>query len=646
MKEASKASTKSETFHKPFHSDSNANPASPIRKKEGPDPSSSASASANFLQTLENNQNNGMNSPVHYHVEEFDGSQIGGYAPVRKPPQLSEPLVRQTMNHEKTPVPVSAYSPSDVPDQDRDDPNSSLDIGPNSSMSVNTGTPFTGNDDGENDPRENGIEFGMMTPQKDLLSPPAVTRKIDESQKRKIASKLFREGDMDSPIVVGKRHHSKETRNHKHHPFKIDYDANKRMDPDREDASSLISEYGSEVGEVKLRLEDVNAMGALVEEGEGEEDTEMEDDVPHRSSSMERNEATSKSQTKQSTERKFHLDGALNFSNTGVEINHVSVDKNSNDDDGTDDEDDDGSSQDLSICSVDLASQHDGPTRGGMSYVARKAMNEAKNVEHALPPERRAVREPSPIAVPSSPVSKRVDMEPSTPIGAVSAALRRFGNGVSNIRRFTKSPGGNGGESPGYHKHDDGFIYRQPREEMTSGVWLSPRFSNQKNHVSNRSIHQPRIVETPSSLKKKRGGVIASCLSFDPESGRVPYGNMRMTESPPASPLPPRHRKSKSWGSGGSEYFIESMKEIYQSDKMQWLDPNRPKTSHASGGLLRPNGAGFQPNRPVDCVLSPKRDILSSPKISRKPVVLLQSPQVSIHLKLFLLRFSLLQDIG
>ena len=644
-----------------LQSDNNFDPES-----AGPDQSSSA----NILRVQADIQSS---SPIHRHIEEYDGSQLGGYAP--EPPQSQQPSKSnsQSSNNDK-----KAQEETHAENTSMDLENTSMDTdmdmytGPNTSMSVNTGTPF-GYDDHmpighlhHEHEHEHEHEFGMTTPQKNLLSPPAVTRKInggDDDEKQKIPQmKLFRETPSvrnRSNFVAVANADSEKMNEAVTVPFKMDYAAEATRirkdaaihinindkddqegidtDADKEETSSLVSEYGSEVGEMKLRLEDVNAMDALAEEGE-EEEIERDADEGNRVDERERQDKD-ESHTHQNGERLFHVDGGLSFgaSPRRRQIDHpairVHVDDHS-DDNGTDDGD---LSQDFSVDSVDLASQIDGLN---IEHVA-KAMNEAEDTEGGAP-ARRVIP-----VLPSTPVAKRAEPEPepSTPIGAVSAALRRFGNGVSNMRRFTKSPSG---EAQSYHKHDDGFIYKQ--QEEVSGVWLSPRFANQKNSVAKGSIHQPRIVGTPSRSVKKRSGVtplsgMTSCLSFDPESGRQPYGFMRLTDSPPSSPLP-THRKTKSFGSSGSEFFVDSMKELYHNEQVQVLDPRSMKTSNISG-FHRPDGTGFQPIRPLEGVLSPKRREASSPrggsryagerqhastpksKINKKQVFLLQSPQVS-----------------
>jgi hypothetical protein len=139
--------------------------------------------------------------------------------------------------------------------------------------------------------------------------------------------------------------------------------------------------------------------------------------------------------------------------------------------------------------------------------------------------------------------------------------------------------------------HDDDS--RETSIRKSNKIWLSPRFehlhqnrlhqetnvpihdtsSQQSQCPSNsKSIQQPALLESQnhqvhSNHQQQRGlakGVstmhpsfssrsatikgITSCLSFDPESGKQPYGNMRISDSPPSSPVPSswQNRRTKS----------------------------------------------------------------------------------------------------
>ena len=106
-----------------------------------------------------------------------------------------------------------------------------------------------------------------------------------------------------------------------------------------------------------------------------------------------------------------------------------------------------------SVHSVDLASQHDGLKFDSSDY------------------QKDEVRPSSPALKPRN--KKESDFEPTTPIGAVSAVLRRFGNGVSNMTRCTMSP-----------RHDEKFEEGYSLKHREVGdVWLPPRFGSQKNTV-------------------------------------------------------------------------------------------------------------------------------------------------------------------
>ena len=517
------------------------------------------------------------------------------------------------------------------------------------------------------------FELGMTmtTPQKDLLSPPSVTRKIPGTDVKKLGpSTLFR-GRFDSIGSSGSRSAGGGRRRDYDHgdgdgdaevnecafkinpwlnghvevnaAFKIknaqaiagkasadiigddDDDGGNDTDGEKEETSSLVSEYGSDIGDVKLRLEDVNAMDALAEEGE-EDDTDVTCTTPE-----EKENKISK-----------------HYGGLSCDIGS-SYDRNSQrDDDGVDD--DYESSQHGSVDSIDLASHHEGLA---VEYVD-STEDAGDTIEVDSPIQRKVVVPSSPRVKTNAEDIKDID-PPTTPIGAVSAALRRFGNGVSvmqsNMTRCSKtSPPA----SPNYYRFevDADLSLKDPHEDV-GDVWLSPRFGNQKSAVAKASIQQPRFVKSGGGVTPMMG--MASCLSFDPESGRRPYGNMRMTDSPPSSPLP-THRKTRSWGSGsgGSEFFVGNIQDISDATNTQVLDPQDRTSltprSRVFSAQSFPATSGFIPGR-LQGILTPRRDKVgdgspSSPRgsirfaddrLTRSPkpkvkrtAAVLQSPQVSV----------------
>ena len=509
------------------------------------------------------------------------------------------------------------------------------------------------------------VDLEMKTPQKDLLSPPTVTRKIpgsDSDDKQKLTqTKLFRE----SPKVrfgltpsgtgtgISKDDSLYRTDGANHViPFQMNYmradnktsftensnvDKDIDADADAEDTNSLISEYGSEVGEVKFRLEDVEAMDALAEGSEEEECVELDIAVDHPATAVtvaplhvHRYEREMDNVfTAQIIKEK---DSGL-ISNMS-EHQKYSPDMYTGRDQNNDGEDDD-LSQDASVDSIDLASQHEGQN---IEYIATRTVNNNTNAKNETD-----TKESTPPRKSISPQLKLADRKeniiepPLTPIGAVSAALRRFGNGVSHMTRCSKSP-------------------PYPDEKQTA--WLSPRFNNQESSGKkhSHSITQPSfgggdgVGGSPWVRRHNRSTArsgITACLSFDPERGRRPYGFMNQygLESPPSSPLP-THRRSRSWGSGGSEYFVGNLKELYDVGNVQVLDPQSME-----GGSKT---LGSRPSRPPGGTLSPRNmtksenaNIASTPQgttrfcedqyssaskknFNKKHALLLQSPQVSL----------------
>jgi hypothetical protein len=340
----------------------------------------------------------------------------------------------------------------------------------------------------------------FVTPQKDnVLSPPVVMRRVSENQipksKPLVPSTLFQSTN-DSEYLesignnfAGHALHGKNTNIH-------------GEDEDQDETSSMISQYGSEVGEMKMRMDDIHAMDA-VHEGANDDDSECEDSGNDEKVSLCENI------------EKLHKEENLSI--------------------------------DGSVDSIDLSNHLE-------NDIKRKMINRQQNQARVNTPV-------SPSAKSLDVTSSRHDTTPTTPIGAVSIALRNIGKGMSNMARagskisspLTSSSPQVATVSP---KRDERYLLNDIK---SNSHWLSPRFGNQRSSIHSTSIHQPQLTSSQSQSVKSGSTQffgITQCLSFDPESGKLPYSNMRMTDSPPSSRLPRRaHRKTRSWGQGSSDFL-------------------------------------------------------------------------------------------
>ena len=253
---------------------------------------------------------------------------------------------------------------------------------------------------------------------------------------------------------------------------------------DSEDSNSLVSEYGSDVGEFKMRLDDVETMAAL-EEGE-EEDDEDEDE----------GEA--------------------------------------------------------------IVQETYGRKMSGDSFVPASPKATTKTN----------------VTTPAT---------PSTPIASMSAAIRLIGTSItrcnqssptmSSVIHVQQSPSGLENVQP-----LDLSAFESGGGKSGGGKkpWLSPRFGPSKHVVGARDIQQPKLqfrskgLASPFRLSSDNDEEYQSfernskpntpsrknlltplmqvreCLSFDPESGRPPYANMTVNTSPPTSPLRTHLRRVRS----------------------------------------------------------------------------------------------------
>ena len=597
--------------------------------------------------------------------------------------------------------------------------------------------------------------MGLITPRKDLQSPPFVKRRMAMAMESEVSSPPFRNFERGVPYRL----------NHEDDGHNDDGGGDNRHDDDDE-TSSLVSEYGSEVGQAKFRMEDIQAMEALTEgecegdgdgdgdgegegEGEGEEESDDHDNMEGQDSSstskpagagmpVETNDSGVSYESLKDFSERVRVNGSDCDSDVAISTTtstpsnengngngNFNNDRTRNDHNRRDRDNEDELSQedDGSVDSVDLSS-HYGPispegigqghiniagtstgTGTGTKINTRKresmvtnfhisnssstatktntTSNTTATVTTTASTHSNAVQYSMRRGVPTSPMATkyqyREDNEPTTPIGAMSAALRRLGNGVSNMARCTKTPPQS---SPHHYTSDDapfsphnhaqqqqgakGQGQGQGHDDKKHNVWLSPRYGNSKNHVSKTSIQQPMFRSAPHNRNYRQGtgtgtrantnvnahtsNGITSCLSFDPESGRRPYGNMRMTDSPPSSPLP-SHRKTRSWGSSGSDFFMGNVKDLFVGGGTGASNVtggggivNSPGYGRTLTGLGarygQPyHGSSLSPKREgiVSMSQSPKarirfvEDHLHSPKPAgnNRAIVLLQSPQVS-----------------
>ena len=633
---------------------------------------------------------------------------------------------------------------------------------------------------------------GLITPRKDLQSPPFVKRKMASEMEHDLNVSIrghghrhgHGHGDEGNGIGIGIGISSPPVRNFERGiPYHLNnddgninihndgdghdintargkdhqnesYDNNdNHVDDDDDETNSLVSEYGSEVGLAKFRMEDIQAMEALTEgececegEEEGEDDKKERQDCSSSSNPagagdgvgigtgglnvnipVETNDSGISYESLKDFSERVRLHGSDSGCDSNVDINgrastcSTSTASNDNGNDNDDrtrnglnrryrgNEDDMSQEDDGSVDSVDLSS-HYGPisTEGvGQDHNAgpgtstgtgtRTKHESSQKMATNIPisassaatktnttatttasTHSNAVRYRGGRDVPASPMvvkhQHKEENEPTTPIGAVSAALRRFGNGVSNMTRCTKTPPQS---SPRHYTFEDAPFQQHKHAQQQQGatgqglghgeeqkVWLSPRFGNSKNPVSKTSIQQPMFRSAPQNRHYRSGSGagarananihtsngITSCLSFDPESGRRPYGNMRISDSPPSSPLP-SHRKTRSWGSSGSDFFMGNAKDLFAGG-------GTGTTSVSGGGgiAIGPGhggmgaGTGARHGQPYHGGnSSPKRegmvnmspgpkarirfveDHVHSPKPSgnNRAIMLLQSPQVS-----------------
>lgn len=407
-----------------------------------------------------------------------------------------------------------------------------------------------------------------------------------------------------------------------------DNDHDNYNDASSDSANSLISEYGSDIGEIKLRMDDVHAMDALVEDVEEEEDGNNDE--------LEGGEKEEEEEDRFINQKRKEL-GALR-----------SLDTNSNCDA-------------QSLYSVNLLSSSslaELPTINEISLhnpiIRDKVQNISKRHEFQIKREHNTDRSASPIA-------------PNTPISAVSAAIRRLGNGVVNqMTTRCNNNEENASSTSEYEEFPFNDIYQQRHRNM----WLSPRFGhghhadefqpsspsrsscNSSHHVLaaasssseiNQHAYQPQMVTTPSQTRSQNTTTnllssplrhIRGCFSFDPESGTLPYAT-RIHSSPPSSPLVVQtHRKSKSWCSVNSGAATQMLSNHWKgSDDSKFNAPNHyhHHLGQSSGSICVEMSNAATSNSPS----TPSRNfvmnrIISSPKKKSKAnsVVALGSPQV------------------
>ena len=384
---------------------------------------------------------------------------------------------------------------------------------------------------------------------------------------------------------------------------------------DNEDAmsvNSMVSEYGSDIGEIKLRIEDVHAMDAVAEENEEEDEEENEDDQDKedneigKDDSNDENQGTSNKQT-----------------NVSLHLNESNISK------AIQDEDDQSTNLNMDLESINLSA----------SEVTNSFID---NRDHFVKLQ--------------TPLSKRHEFisdpqhnssSPNTPIAAVSAAFRRLGTGVSQITRCQNINNNDDEKASSIYyefasDHDfiraknDNNTENLPQTEHTGKVWLSPRFGRRVEEFEDTSsfIDYSKTYGTTSPTNKrpiapseKATHILTSplkhirgCFTFDPENGTLPYG--REHSSPPSSPFR-THRKSKSWGSNISAGKLSNqLKNFIGHDNNIYPEPfaqaQKINIDTNMSGPCTPSRENLQ-----------SRIIKSPKKRSQGNTVVLESPQVS-----------------
>jgi len=338
------------------------------------------------------------------------------------------------------------------------------------------------------------------------------------------------------------------------------------------DANSLVSEYGSDIGEIKVRMDDINAMDVLMEEGEEEDDEDCDDGIKHLPSKEHQREEIHREQS--------------NFDHQNALKNEKNVD-----DDGNNSHDEFNQaflqSIDLSSSAIEENDVEDSSKSSGLCVNVSEQKPE--NLEESTP---------------------------NTPIAAVSAAIRRISTGVShNIARCNHTE----------ENASSTYEYTPFHDIRNHAVPKSPRFSRHENEELRQQQKQlsPTRKLLASPLRHLRG-----CLPFDPESGALPYRNAN--NSPPSSTLRRSHRKSKSWGSGSSDFLSSvNMKGVFGSNAPAGKDqkvemsntPQRQDVRFVPDSRIAHRHSSFE-----RIVSFPEGDLTSSWRQS-PAVVVLESPQ-------------------
>ena len=483
-------------------------------------------------------------------------------------------------------------------------------------------------------------EQGLVTPQKDLLSPPSVTRKITDSQGRQRDS-LSQYASMRSGM--GRAVSNNDSRRLRMYLFQNspmvkdldkkdekydESDLNTAGDgDDAGETSSLVSEYGSEIGEVKLRLDDVQAMEALEEENDDsheEQDLKNEQkiDFVHIEEIAQKESDSNTNPWSTDEDFKKEASNSTEYEKQKPVTNNDDSDAESQDEDG-------------SVDSVDLSSTIE-PVQPVTKSPDPDDFN-SHSLHQKLPkvpvgsPPRNGRNQPdnaqedddicplSPHVGSFGDDSKPKDEqgEPTTPIAAVSKALKHIRNGVNPFARCTKTPPQ---MSPSTMNLSDAVTFQYRDNGALSGDhWLSPRFGNQKNFVSKSAIQQPMIAASDAVTKSPswrneryekykvkgtnaiRG--ITSCLSYDDQAG-----------SPPSSPLP-QHRRP--WGSTGSAFLSSDVGEFLGSIAVDF-DENESQRKVVSSTPYKSRSQTSTPNH----LTSPKPTTSAS-----RSLLILQSPK-------------------
>jgi len=408
----------------------------------------------------------------------------------------------------------------------------------------------------------------------------------------------------------------------------VDYKDNDDDDLSVE-ANSLVSEYGSDVGNLKFRFDDIDTMVAVEEEESSEEAKE--------DNSVENDKIFKKTESS----IKFHTplmdlqnDSRLSFGDENDKENSGALHR------------------DIRAGSTSFLKNHNRMDEGTEILID-------ENEDKFLSIKTGGSLLASP-GKPNNQLRLKQETTPNSPIAAVSAAIRRIGTGMSNMSRGNKSPQSTASSSLQLDlKKESGVIRLSPRLG-SFGFRTSKTVDNEEKSSLDIGRGARNHIESPLHH-------VSGCLSFVPDSGLPPYGNMRLNDSPPSSPmlLPRRSHAhhsqstsngsqprllSKSWEASSNRTSTNSGMSNGHRDTLRTRPIRLTPGSHSFSGLsaastgvaFRNNGASvmIREGQPFQTAISPRRrrkliDPVDRPEIPpplspqarSKDQILLQSPQ-------------------